>query len=397
MGTAYTPGLTISRSLIVRRERRLPLAGEILVSVGDEVEAATSVARALLPGDLVTVRAGDELGIEPSELPDALKVAAGAEVKEGDVLAEVKGLFGLFTSRATAPASGTVEFASAATGHIGIRRAPVPVEVTAFVRGRVAEVRPPDSVTVATRAALVQGVFGVGGETTGVVTCPVESPQSVLSAAGLAGGLSGGLAGKLPEDLSGMIVVGGAWAEPEAWRLLAERKAAGLVVGSLRDSDLRAYLGYDLGLAITGHEDVPFPVVVTDGFGRLPMSEAAFGLLKSIEGREASMTGQTQIRAGAVRPEVVSPLEQKSGACGTWGAGPTAATSAASAGELAVGSRVRLIRHPHFGLVGKVVALPEEPTEIATGARVRVLVAQIEGEVEGEGRLVVPRSNVELF
>ena len=43
MGTAYTPGLTISRDVVVRKLRRLPLAGEVLVSVGEEVEADTPV------------------------------------------------------------------------------------------------------------------------------------------------------------------------------------------------------------------------------------------------------------------------------------------------------------------------------------------------------------------
>ena len=117
MGTAYTPGLTVSADAVVRKLRRLPLAGEILVAVGDRVEASTPVARALLPGDLVTVRVADELGIEPSELPDVTKVAKDMPVDEGDVLAEMKGLFGLFTSRVRAPISGTVEYASTATGH----------------------------------------------------------------------------------------------------------------------------------------------------------------------------------------------------------------------------------------------------------------------------------------
>lgn len=384
MGTAYTPGLTIARDVVVRKERRLPLAGEILVSVGEDVEALTPVARALLPGALVTVRAGDELGIEPSELPDVLLVESGAEVKEGDVLAEVKGLFGLFTSRARAPSAGTVEFASAATGHIGIRREPTPVEVTAFVRGRVAEVREPDTVVVESRAAVVQGVFGVGGETTGVVTCPVAGPDGRLSGS------------SLPEDLAGKIVVGGAWAEPDAWRALAERPAearpAGLVVGSLTDSELRDYLGYDLGLAITGHEDVPFPVVVTDGFGHIPMSEAGFRLLKSLEGRAASMTGQTQIRAGALRPEVISPLAGDRAVTGAAPAEP-GGEAAAAVGELALGARVRLIRYPRFGKVGRVSELPDEPREIATGARSRVVVVRLDDGTEA----VVPRSNVELF
>jgi hypothetical protein len=308
-----------------------------------------------------------------------LLVESGAEVKEGDVLAEVKGLFGLFTSRARAPSAGTVEFASAATGHIGIRLEPTPVEVTAFVRGRVAEVREPDTVVVESRAAVVQGVFGVGGETTGVITCLVPGPDDRLSAS------------SLPEDLSGKIVVGGAWAEPDAWRALAERPAearpAGLVVGSLTDSELRDYLGYDLGLAITGHEDVPFPVVVTDGFGHIPMSEAGFRLLKSLEGRSASMTGQTQIRAGALRPEVISPL------AGEPAAPELEQEAAAAVGELALGARVRLIRYPRFGKVGRVTELPDEPREIATGARSRVVAVRLDDGTEA----VVPRSNVELF
>ncbi|MHC4252898.1 MAG: hypothetical protein ACYS9X_27590, partial [Planctomycetota bacterium] len=295
MGTAYTPGLTVSADAVVRKLRRLPLAGEVLVAVGDRVEAATPVARALLPGDLVTVRVADELGVEPSEITDVLKVTVGAEVAEGDVIAEMKGLFGLFTSRVRAPAPGTVEYASTATGHVGVRCAPTPVEVTAFVRGTVAEVRAPDSVMIETRGARVQGVFGVGGETIGTVACLARAPDEPLRAV------------DLPADLAGKIVIGGAWAEADAWAALAERGAAGLVIGSLRDSELREYLGYDLGLAITGHEDVPYTVIVTEGFGRVAMSEVTFELLRSLEGREASASGQTQIRAGAVRPELVAP------------------------------------------------------------------------------------------
>ena len=47
MGDAYTPGLTVTRSAIVRKTRRLPLAGEVLVEVGAKVRAADVVARTL--------------------------------------------------------------------------------------------------------------------------------------------------------------------------------------------------------------------------------------------------------------------------------------------------------------------------------------------------------------
>jgi len=41
MGTAYTPGLTISADTVIRKVRRLPLKGQVLVQVGDQVDPDT--------------------------------------------------------------------------------------------------------------------------------------------------------------------------------------------------------------------------------------------------------------------------------------------------------------------------------------------------------------------
>jgi len=60
---------------------------------------------------------------------------------------------------------------------------------------------------------------------------------------------------------------------------------------------------------------------------------------------------------------------------------------------LALGSPIRLIREPYFGLLATVTALPEEPEIIATEARVRVLRARLADGTE----VTVPRANVELI
>jgi hypothetical protein len=52
---AYTPGLRVSDAATVRRERRLPLKGEVLVGVGESVAPETTVARAELPGNVLAV------------------------------------------------------------------------------------------------------------------------------------------------------------------------------------------------------------------------------------------------------------------------------------------------------------------------------------------------------
>jgi len=56
LGSAYTPGLTVSADAVVRRIRRLPIKGEVLVKPGDAVGPETPVARALLPGLLQTIK-----------------------------------------------------------------------------------------------------------------------------------------------------------------------------------------------------------------------------------------------------------------------------------------------------------------------------------------------------
>ena len=63
------------------------------------------------------------------------------------------------------------------------------------------------------------------------------------------------------------------------------------------------------------------------------------------------------------------------------------------AGVLEIGTPVRVIRDPHFGVLGTVAALPEQPAVLGSGSKARVLeVATADGR-----RITVPRANVELI
>ncbi|RKY13260.1 MAG: hypothetical protein DRP82_05655, partial [Planctomycetota bacterium] len=69
MGTAYTPGLKVTKWTQVTKVRRLPIKGEVLVKEGDAVEPQTVVARAYLPGELHIIRLRRVMGeLEPVEL-----------------------------------------------------------------------------------------------------------------------------------------------------------------------------------------------------------------------------------------------------------------------------------------------------------------------------------------
>jgi hypothetical protein len=164
MGSAYTPGLTVSSRTTVTKTRRLPLAGTVLVSIGDAVGPDTVVARAELPGLMQTIKVAAQLGVEPADVPAALQVAVGDRVERGQLLAQTKGFLGLFKSDCKSNTTGTVEIISAVSGNVGVREAPTPIEMTAYVPGIIKEVMPHEGVVIEARGAFIQGIFGVGGE-----------------------------------------------------------------------------------------------------------------------------------------------------------------------------------------------------------------------------------------
>lgn len=371
MGQAYTPGLKVSPRTIVRKTRRLPLKGQVLVKQGEKVNPDTVVARTEIPGIMQTVRAGEQLGLEPAELKAALRVKIGDSIKKDDLIAETKSFFGLFKSEVKSPIAGTVELISDHSGHIGIRLPATPIEVSGYVTGNVSEVIPNEGVVVETVAALVQGIFGVGGERTGVIHMLVSDPDQPLTDT------------MITPDMAGKVVVGGSNVSGAALRKAAEVGCAGVVVGAIIDKDLIDFLGYDIGVAITGQEDINTTLITTEGFGSIRMADRTFKLLKSLEGRTASVNGATQIRAGVIRPEVIVPLVDAG-----------SMESGVDLGQvLDIGSHIRVIREPYFGILGSVTALPPEPVLIPSGATVRVLNAKLT-----DGREVtVPRANVEII
>lgn len=374
MAHSYTPGLKVTASTKLRRERKLPLAGTVLVKVGDRVTAETIVARTELPGNVQTVNAANLLGVLPEDVTECLTKTVGSKIAKGEVFAESRSFFGLFRTKCESPVAGTLESVSTVTGQALLREEPIPVEVDAYVDGVIVEVHPNSGVTVETQGTFIQGIFGVGGETSGQLHLCVKAPNQPLTEA------------MLGDAVRGKVLVGGSHVSTSVLRKAIERGAKAVVVGGFDDQDLREFLGYDLGVAITGSEELGLTLIVTEGFGDIPMAGRTFELLKSCEGRKVSVTGATQIRAGVLRPEIIAPrLDERVES-------PAAGDGAEHEG-LKVGDMVRVIRQPHFGRLGKVTALPPELLPLETEARVRVL----EVDFGSGSRALLPRANVEMI
>ena len=295
MASAYTPGLRVAPHTVVRKTRRLPVPGEVLVKVGDQVTADQVVARTHLPGKVLPINVANHLSILPDELEAAMRKQVGEPIKEGDLLAETRSFFGLFREEARSPIDGFVESISAVTGLVILRGTPDPVEVRADLDGVVVEEMPEEGVVVETSGAHVQGIFGLAGEVSGSIAVVAQRPEDVVEPAHIR-----------PEH-KGRILVGGSRLTLPAFARAVDLGVAGIVCGGFEYHDLHALLGRELGVAVTGGEALGTTLMVTEGFGKIAMAAATHELLVACEGRHASMTGATQIRAGVIRPEIVIP------------------------------------------------------------------------------------------
>ncbi|HEX9284980.1 MAG TPA: hypothetical protein VF879_04855 [Nitrospirales bacterium] len=376
MGHTYTPGLTVTPRTVVSKKRILPLSGTVLVEVGRTVSSATVVARAELPGKVHVVNLVNQLGILPEDLPDYMVKREGDRIEKDEVLAETKPLIKWFKTEVRSPIAGTVETVSTATGQVILREPPRPVELFAYLDGKVVEVFPQQGMRVETTCAFIQGIFGIGGETWGEVVMATSSPEEELTEF------------LLTPHHAGKIVVGGAFVGAEALARAKAVGAKGIVVGGMHDKDLRALLGYDLGVAITGTENVGFTLILTEGFGRIPMARKTFELLRTLGGRKACVSGATQIRAGVIRPEIIVPLA---------GGEASEVIEIDKAGQVREGAKigdpVRVIREPFFGRIGQVAGMPSDLTMIPTESHVRVMEIQF----PDGSRAVVPRANIEVL
>ena len=371
MAHSYTPGLTVTDHTVVHRRRILPLPGKVLVDVGDSVHSNHVVARAELPGKVFPINLANQLGVAPGEIKDYLIKKEGDVVEKDEILAENKPLLKWFKTEIRSPIAGTVESISSVTGQVLLREPPRILQLLAYVDGTIIETIPQQGVVVETTCSLVQGIFGIGGESSGEIVMAVQAPDEPLTPA------------HFNSTMKGKVVVGGSFLSADAMKQAGTVGVAGLVVGGIHDEDLRALLGYDLGVAITGTEQVGFTLILTEGFGAIPMAAKTFKLLSTHAGRKASISGATQIRAGVIRPEIIIPKGE--------GDGGTAAQTQREG--IRLGDPVRIIRDPLFGRIGEVSALPSELTKISTESEVRVL----EVKFSDGKRVVIPRTNIEMI
>lgn len=362
---------TIAPNIMVRKQRRLPVAGDILVRIGSRVEPDDIVARASIPGTPLTVDVAGPLGVKPKGGQRLLARPVGSTFAAGDVLASRRqGLARRLTVKS--PVAGTLTGYDAATGQATVTPASTNFELQAYIDGVVTEHLPYRGVVIDTPAAVVRGIVGVGGERHGVLQVAVADPAEEL----------------MPDQISARyayaIVLGGGTTSAETLRRAVEHNVRAMIVGSIPEAELRAFLGYSDGLRgwTLGRTGWDFPppaagmgapaappltLIVVEGFGRVPMAGKAWELLAAHDGGEVAVDGTTRLREGLVRPEIILPLPRASGVA------PFETTAPA----IGVRSLVRLIAPPYLGRVGRVLSVSQGKQPVPSGINTNAAEVQL--------------------
>ena len=85
---------------------------------------------------------------------------------------------------------------------------------------------------------------------------------------------------------------------------LMKQKVKGVICNFISYHCLKFIIGKDIGVAITGGEDIPFSLLIINGFSDSPITESFININLCID-KYVLLMPSTQIRAGVIRPKIL--------------------------------------------------------------------------------------------
>ena len=311
------------------RERLLPVEGSVLVRLNQKVSPSDVIAEAKWSREHVLVDVARALRLSPAVAERLVKCKMGDRLAVGAEIASGKGLF---PRTVRAPREGNV--VAVGGGQVLMEIGDAKIELRAGIPGTVVEVIAGRGAVIQTAGALIQGVWGNGRIESGLLVNIAEKPDGVLTAS------------RIDVSLRGSILLAGMVKDADALQAAAELPVRGLILSSLYPS------------LIPVAREMRYPIMVTDGFGPLPMNSAAYRLLSTNAKREVTLNAEAFNRYTGTRPEIIIPL-------------PTSSEPPASPSSqvFAPGLQVRMRRPPAMGAIGSIVILKPGLTTLPSGLR----------------------------
>ncbi len=229
-----------------------------------------------------SINVAKQLGINPRSIHGHLRFREGDFVEKGQALAANlrQGII------VKSPITGTIKKIDAKTGKVTVQYDIKPISLKSFAKGEVVDIRKGLSVSIKTKGTIIYGMIGFGNENSGEIRIVTKkSDIDMLN----------------PET----IVVSFNSIDEDFLRKCAQVDVAGIIAPSINYEEWVNFYGQEMGIAVTGDEDIPFTLMLTEGFGEYTMNDKYSDVIKAEDGKTASISGRTQIRAGVIRPMLI--------------------------------------------------------------------------------------------
>lgn len=338
---------------VIRKDRVLPVPGRVVVRQGQKVAPRDVIAEANLNPKHVILNIARSLGVSVEQADSLIQCVAGHGIDEGDLIA---GPVGLTRRVVRSPVHGDVMIAG--EGQVLIRVDTPPHELHAGISGTISQLIPERGAVVETTGALIQGFWGNGHFDFGLVQSKMEDPADILTT------------DSLDVSLRGTIVIGGYCQNDEVLKKANDIPIRGLVLSSMSSQHIPTARAMN------------YPIIVLEGFGKLPLNPISYNLLTTHQNREISVNAEPFDPYQGQRPEVIIPL-------------PTSREldPPMLLEDFSEGQRVRILRAPQRARIGTLELLYNEPVEFLSG--IRAYGAQI-GLEDGES-VKIPLANLEVI
>jgi hypothetical protein len=336
----------------IRRARLLPENGRVMVRAGQKVNATDVVAESPQQSRhvLVDVRNGLRLNRKDA-LENYMDRQVGDRLQEGDVIGEAGGLFKRIVR---SPVDGVI--VAITGGRVLIEVPDAPYTLQAGITGVVTEIIPERGVIIDADGALVQGIWGNGIIDLGVLLSLIRSPEDSITR------------DRLDVSMRGAVVLAGCCESADVIQAAADLPLRGLILSSM-SSDV-----------IPAAKKAPFPIIVLEGFGNIPMGSAAFKLLTTSEKRDVSINAAVWDPFTGQRPEVLVTL-------------PVDGKIAPEVLTFKVGQTVRVQMPPYIGQIGTLTKILPGRSRLSNGLRVPAGEVKLENKVQ----VTLPLMNLDVL
>ncbi len=232
----------------------------------------------------------EELGISK------ITFTTGITVKQGTIVDKGRVLIHNTKPPIISPAVGRIREVSLTEGYFVLVPLYQSTELFAHMTGVVKGILADGEVTIESYGEEYQGLIGFGNENVGKLMICSNTTTDLTGE-------------QITDVVKDKVILHRGGVDLTALEQLAIFEAKGLILGSI-DLDVLHQFSHEDPLELHGHRlEIPFTIIIMQGFGQI-MDLNTYMHLRQHCGREISIDGATQFRAGVIRPRILIPFEE---------------------------------------------------------------------------------------